>query len=460
MDLVASIKALSPSWKQATPKASPKLSVQLGVPGQGFAPGQTVTGHIHRQAKAVSPRAWISVALIGRSVARLKIEKGMGENKRTYYYDSNFDLLSGERHVLFDGPLHVPPDDPYRQSWPFAVPIPTHTSPSIPQKQNPSHCFLPWNPAGYQLSQPLPFTFYTSDGTPSSYMEAWVEYYLYAELAEEHAGKTKVTANSVLPITIFPPRTLPAAPGPGPGPTMLLHFPHRQVCTVASQRLLPGMEDAKLSFKQRAQKLFETSSVPRYSFAVCAQLPTHVSMSLDGPTVPLWLKIGRDAGAVEPRLEKTEKVVRLTGVEVQLWAGTGVAIENWRLRKGDNYKVSEVARAAAGSPKDVGPGAGQERMRGLPVEVPGDGQGEGGEGGVAPLDVGGLLGLRFGVNCVEVLGERKPMTTIWGVSKVLCPSFVTYNIRREYQMVVKMELELAKETVKVVFEQGVVVVTG
>ncbi|KXX73168.1 hypothetical protein MMYC01_210462 [Madurella mycetomatis] len=453
------MNGLPPSWKQVKPKASPKLSIQLNVPTYGYAPGETITGRIHRQAKAVSPRAWISVTLMGRSIATISIERGSSNNSSTYHYNSDFYLLNGERHLLFDGPLHVPPDDPYGQSWQFAIPIPTHTSASIPAKQDPSYCFLPWNPAGYQIPQPLPFTFYTMEGTSSSRIRAWVEYYLHAELVEEHAGRAKVTATSIHPITIVPPRCIAAAPGPYI-PAMHMQFPHRQFCTVASQRLLPGMEDAKLTLKQKVQKLFETSSVPQYSFFVFAQLPTHIQPNIQGPAVPLWLKIVRDTRNVHPMLEKTEKIVKLTKVDVRVWAGTGVTMKGWHIGKRDEYKASEIARVTVGSPKNVGYAASGERMRGLPVEVPSEGNERGAEGGVVPLDVGGLLGLRFGVNWLEILGEKKSMAANSGSNSGLCPSFVTYNIRRDYQMVVKMELELARETVKVVFEQGIVVVPG
>lgn len=459
MGLLGLSNGLPSSWKQVKPKASPKLSVQLNVPTHGYAPGEIITGHIHRQAKAVSPRAWISVALIGRSIATISIERGSSKNSSTHHYNSDFYLLNGERHLLFDGPLHVAPDDAYGQSWQFAIPVPTHTSASIPAKQDPSYCFLHWNPAGYQLPQPLPFTFSTTEGTSSSYMRAWVEYYLHAELAEEHAGRTKVTATSIHPITIVPPRCVPAAPGP-PIPAVHMQFPHRRLCAVASQRLLPGMEDAKLTLKQRVQKLFETSSVPQHSFFVLAQLPTHIQPSIRGPAVPLWLKIVRDTRNVHPLLEKTEQVVKLAKVDVRVWAGTGVTMKGWRIGERDEYKVSEIARVTVGSPKNAGHAASGGQMRGLPVEVPAEGDEKGAEGGVAPLDVGGLLGLRFGVNWFEVLGEKKPLETNWGSNSGLCPSFVTYNIKRDYQMVVKMELELAKETVKVAFEQGIVVVPG
>lgn len=477
MNSAGFIKALPPTWKPAEPKASAKLSVQVNGPGSGFTPGQTITGFVHRQAKTVSPQAWISIALIGRSIAKLKIEDGTGDKKTHYHYNSDFYLLNGQRHVLFEGPLHIPENSPDGQAWPFAIPIPTHASPSIPAKQDPSYCFVPWDPAGSQPPQPLPFTFHASEGVPSSSMEAWVEYFLFAELAEEHGGRTKSTATSVLPVTLLPPRSIPAMP-PSYGHAHLT-LPLRRACTVVSQRLLPGMDNARLTLSQRAKKLFKTSSVPQYAFHVCAQLPGQIVLDNGGAAqdqhprataaVPLWIKIVPDREGSDALLEKTEQVVRLTRVEVRVWAGTGVTMEGWRIGQSDGYKASEVARVVVDG---AGQAGGRPGGAVLPVEVPCDGhvpekkekeeeEEEKAAGTVAPLDVGSLLGLRFGTDTVEVLGERKEMVAgRWGVKKGLCPDFVTYNIRREHQLEVRMELELAREKVKVEFKQGIAVVAG
>jgi hypothetical protein len=315
-------------------------------------------------------------------------------------------------------------------------------------------------------------------------VDAWVEYFLAADLTEEHGGSCKVTAKARLPVTILPPRAstpqyghgfrLPAGVDVQNDMEMMI-FPHRSTHTVTTQRLRPGMEDASLSFAQGVKKLFKTPSVPRYTFQVLVKLPEGVSISMDAldgrgaaagatPHVPVWIKAvhrpGNDGGGNmnDAQLEGKEKqkgpqmrTVILTRVEIHIIAITEVAVDGAFVSDTDRKKESEIIRLTVDSQPTQGRGV-------LPVDVPGD-EREDGEG--LPLDVGALLGLRLGRDWVEVMGERRPMKARWGLaSEGLCPDFATYNIRRGYRMVVKMELELARERVKVRCEQGLGVVNG
>jgi hypothetical protein len=73
-------------------------------------------------------------------------------------------------------------------------------------------------------------------------------------------------------------------------------------CMISSQRLLPGMEKARLSGSQKLKKFFGSSSVPDLVFMVEAKVPT--VLQLENPNaLPFGLRI-------VPRREETSKAIQ------------------------------------------------------------------------------------------------------------------------------------------------------
>ncbi|KAK3372069.1 hypothetical protein B0H63DRAFT_483780 [Podospora didyma] len=430
------------------PKGGPKLAIQLNITNHlaKRSPGDTVAGHVQRQAHAVSPHASVVIKLMGRSVAMLRKKTGTSDNETTRHYKSEFNLLNLQPVILFDGPLHIPPDTQQPHSWPFTFNIPSVCSPSIAGGQNPNESFIPFSGGG--PAPPLPFTFHTRQGTPSSFMTAWIEFYLEANLVEQHGNAFKTTATAVHLITIHPPTI----------PPLLELTMHRllsiEPSIIRSQRLLPGMEDADLSFKQKTLKFFHSTSVPRYVFKVCVDLPDAIQL---GAVVPFRIKILPLPHHSDHALEKTGQEIRLQSATVKMKALTGIAVPqgfgvraDWDLNKEMNATEVTV------SPKVNG---------GQFIVVPSSSSSSGELGtddGVLPLDVGTLVDLRFDMAWVDCAGQRIPIQkSDWmSTSDWLYPSFVTYNIRRGYRMKLVLALELAKETVKVDFYKDIVIAGG
>ncbi|KAK4216875.1 hypothetical protein QBC37DRAFT_77470 [Rhypophila decipiens] len=394
------------------PKSGPPLAIHLNVPpvtvsGQPttFLPADTITGFVSREEPIIAPHGTIEIALIGRSAVHYAKTRRSGNATTTTHYYSKV-ILFEEKQTLLDGPLHIAPDHGILPSaaamttntWPFSFQIPTHasaTSSNLHEK-NPARSFLPIEPESLQdtlTNTPLPASFNFHPGYSDHQLDAWVEYYLEATLTEEHAstsffsGQPKTDLKSkhaCLPILVSNP---PAAPVHDFG--ILRHVIPNQ--SVSSQRLLPGRgKDAKLSTHEHLSKLFKSSSVPKFGFAVEMEFPTVLQL---GNEMPLGIRIlsdGPGGDLSSDAIKGVEQTVTLESIRLRILERVDGKIEEEYSKKRGNYCADGKVYVGA----EFGQGSSWEQ----------DGRGE-----VVVPCVGGFRGVAQGKEglSAETAGDEK-----------------------------------------------------
>lgn len=327
--------------KPITAKSGPQLAIQLdtapirtsGDPtAMSFLPGDTITGFVSREEPIIAPHGTIEIALKGVSAVHYFKTRNAGSGTVTYHYYSEV-VLFDEKQTLLDGPLHISADHGILPSaaanttntWPFSFTIPTHASPTTSNLhlKHPSRSFLPIDAISLPetlSTTPIPASFYFPPDTEYDRIEAWVNYYLEATLTVEHVGTSFLTGQPKTDSEVKHAR-LPITVDHAPAPPVHNFRIFRHVVPnqlVSSPRLLPGRgKDSKLSTHEHLSKLFKSSSVPKFGFAVEMEFPTLLQLGND---LPLGIRILPDG----PGGEATSEVIK--GVEQT------VTVEALRLR--------------------------------------------------------------------------------------------------------------------------------
>ncbi|KAJ0155046.1 hypothetical protein CTA2_12945 [Colletotrichum tanaceti] len=426
---------------QSETKQSPDLSIRLLSPQTPLFGGSLVRGHVVRDAHIVAASATVRVRLLGRAKAKLVVDRG---NNSKSYYRSRFAFwpASAVAAVVHRGPVHVEPGG--RVAWSFALPLPVHTDAasvnacggSGSSSSAKEACFL--RPGGIRSGpgagasgtgglgipeQPLPGSTFLDGRGFSKKWHGFVEYWIEAELTVD--GKSSVT-KAVLPVQVLSP------PTPGPPVTDFgLRARDARGC-VSSQRLLPGMEEAELSFKQKTQKFFHSSKVPTFHFAVDVRCPTVIQMG-SRATVPFLLHVTPDRDRTAEVVRDAPPAVTIKSLELELRStsavicpGTFEPHEASKTRKMNVARVNgpyyqAAAAAAAGGGHIVLPSGPKEE----------------------PLDLGAVLGLR-----VDALGRVLHGASLWRPSiwVTVLPTFVTYCVKMEHELHWDLRLSVAGET--------------
>jgi hypothetical protein len=260
-------------------KGSPDLKFDIAAPcGWSYAAGDTIIGSLVRHTPIVTPEATITLSLLGR--IKTKITESKSNNSRTHYR-SDALLVKTDKVILSGQPLHLAKGSGAPLCWEFAVDIPTELLQSARQSFTPKTSFVPLD-LDHPAHHTLPGSFFSSrDGITVS-SSGFIEYYLKAHLRYTYKGSSK-TIEAIWPFQLN---------SPVEGTTEQLS---KLNClsifqSIQSQRLLPGMQHADLSFKQKTQKLFGSSKVPKLVFKMRIYHPT--AIQLDNPQpIPIILEI-------------------------------------------------------------------------------------------------------------------------------------------------------------------------
>ena len=393
-------------------KSGPALGIRLDdQKGTSFAPGDTIVGHVYREARAISPRACVTISLHGRSKTK-KVESS-GQSQSTYRGRSN--LLTGQEGEvkLYDGPLHVEVGGA-GANWPFALPVPrTFDFQKSIGGASRGQSFAPPGGSAAPVQQPLPSSFGVGSGGFSTSMVAFVEYWLVAKVMMEGHGTCDIQ-EAILPVRIW-------AVSPGPPIVNFKPKPWRRPASVSSQRLVPGMENAKLTFTQKAQKFFGSSKVPNFAFNIEVQAPSVIQLANPNP-IPFLLR-------VKPIRDQTSEIVRDASPKVKL--------EQLNLYlKADTVVLCPGTFSAhhghAAQRTDLGVATSISAL-GKTIYLPN-------ASGERPLNVGKLIGLRVG--------------------RLAFPSFLTANISHAHRLKWEIHLKIADEDVKTVGELNVTVLAA
>ncbi|KAF5667334.1 hypothetical protein FHETE_6037 [Fusarium heterosporum] len=375
------------------PQTSASFSQSLGIRLDGsqssYAPGDTIIGCVYRRTPTVSPEAVVSISLCGRT--KTKLVEHRNNNQANSTYRGRFNIIPEDAYTqkIFQGPLHIE-EFGNEQAWPFAITLPEYVDPKYVQGQDQKASFLPLNKADHVL--PSTFTLDTNGST-----EAFVEYFLKATVRLTGQGKTK-WPEAILPfkvrnLSLDPPRADFGLKG------------SKSWKYVTSYRLIPGMEEAKLSFSQKMKQSFSTSSVPEFQFHLLVDVPTVIQLDNPNP-IPFRLKAVPDWTKTSEVLKDIPQQLKLTWVDIRIAINTEVKCEGtWSSHeKLKREEVNLSVMSALFRP-----------MQSLYIPCSDE---------APPLDIGKLIDLR--------LGYLAPGNGPSGYR--FTPSFTTYNIHHSHKL--------------------------
>ncbi|KAJ5815664.1 hypothetical protein N7474_007441 [Penicillium riverlandense] len=280
--------------------SGPELRIRLEGGKESYSPGDTVSGCIYRSRPTPSTGTEPTISLHGQS--KSEVTQSAGYTRKHFVSCCRFFDTRRTTQSLYPGqPLDIQSDSS-GASWPFAITIPEYMDPKaiaasdIKQKQS----FLPLSPDTV-AAQATPSSFHEpSKGNKA--IEGFVEYYLQAKFQFVTQRKTffsrqyKTESHEA----IMPLRVEHFSTGPP-----MTDFPLKRYTTskrISSQRLIPGMEDNRLSLSQKAQRFLGSSKIPRLMFEIHFDVPTVLQLDNDNP-VPLNI-------CLEPIWKSTSDIVR------------------------------------------------------------------------------------------------------------------------------------------------------
>jgi hypothetical protein len=300
--------------------------------------------------------------------------------------------------------MHIPPTGG-REEWPFVIQLPTHVDGDATSQHQDT--FIPQDNRS-RRTHVLPPSYYP---TAVENEDSFVEYYLKATLRGLARGEWQ-THEATLPIKLCERSTGPPLADWG----LTRHAIRR---SVATQKLIPGMEDALLSTAQRLRKFFHTSSVPDLFFRAEIDVPSTIQLE-HLETMPFRIRIVPEWKQTSEILREVPQRIRLLKATLKIKQFCNTKCEGTLKTYEDSFhdKISVFL--------DRPPGAEL-------VEVPfGEDQ--------PSLDIGALSNLRFGFN--GPMGHRL-------VNPSISPSFVTYNLKVTHTVGWTFVLSIAGEQIEI-----------
>ncbi|KAJ4424713.1 hypothetical protein N0V82_000641 [Gnomoniopsis sp. IMI 355080] len=444
-------------------KAGPELRIELdnvGGPQLPCQPGDVMRGRIIRSVPGVSPRTTISIRLLGRAKTKIVVTRhnGQSSSRSVYRNRYNFFNTTQTRQFVHDGPLHITSGgggEPL--SWPFAIDVPLHPLPAAIKSEgnNPDACFLSLQPEDI-ASAPLPASFFASGRHMNTKFETYVEYHLEAELLDSGSHGKAVTA--VLPIQI---RARPSMTYPLSNFDMQRRVLQGQISTY---HLVPGMENAELSLKQKTKQFMGSSKVPTFGFKIQVEWPAIIQ--LENPTpIPFTMRIVPDRGRTSEVLHDVAQTVVLNSLELVLKAHTStLAPTHWSTKHAQDtlkhhISLPVVALGKATNPpidndpstREGGESSTAAQRKPFGIVLPSRWE----TGKETALDIGTAMNLRLFSTHATAMGQLIGRTSQGGS---IYPTFTTYCIRHSATLKWKAVMEIAGQTEKFEAEQALTIV--
>jgi len=445
----------------------PDLAIQLdnnGVHGDGFLPGDTISGTITRQSHIVMPQAQVNIRLFGRAKGKVKAKAHPAHTSfsdPSMTFRSRVDLLGESiKATVHDGPIHVakvtdtgkgePPapsnngESQGAARWHFSLMLPARPDPTTVAKAVHELCY-PRQFVTETVDDPsqwhyIPPTFYSS-GTNHSQArkehEAFVEYALVAELIdpelkqrsifdEPGVGKTKTLATATLPIEVRPV-AVPALTDIAMG-------------LAKAREPVPEGREAVKQKVSKISKLFGKSHKTTATQAGAATTsldwkfgyPRVVQLNAVAPAQLHVLVTPTAGGVISPQASNTLKI---HSIKLNIQSFTDVEFDEpfpehfapYRLQENNVGKVEM-------NWGDLETGGG------LPVTAPPAPAG-GGQQQPQVFDISKAVNLRFAPDHVS-WGQDHGLEGRAQLSARLYPSFSTYNVQRSYKIEWKLAFSL------------------
>ncbi|KAJ5934858.1 hypothetical protein N7466_004405 [Penicillium verhagenii] len=388
-------------------------------PSWSYDPGGVIIGHLMRYAPINSHQATVEVALVGRALAKLHAGPSKGEGDDGSSSTSQYTLLRGKPEIIFRGPVHLSESSAQPLSWPFSVRIPTEPETSVREGHKRGASFLPLR-GDDPSHHVLPGTFSLAKTKTTRPITCKVEYSLEATLEYHDEGRQICRAS--YPVTFRHPE------GNARNFYDLKTITAR--CRVSSQRLLPGMENADLSLKQKASKFIGSSSVPELHYELDLSLPVAIRIE-DPRPFPVMLGITMLHMETSSCIRSVPQDIQISSIKLTLNCITGIlvdlhgkvsveAIRTGQFPPGEHIVSHTLKLKSAfqdlGYPLKINTGADD-----------------------APVPIGDIfsLGLRSG----GLISGRKYFAN----ASCVCPDFTTYNIEHRHSWRWQIFLNVAGE---------------
>lgn len=398
---------------------------------RSFLPGQTLTGYVSRSSPCVSAETTISITFWGKCNTEFF-------HNHSSLCRSSLDLFGqdGVRVGLFRGPLHIQSSGLDEKKWPFAIKIPTHPDPISLRP----HLFgnASYLPLMYADQHALPPSFDLAMGsTGLDRRSATIEYYLEAIMMATSSSK---------PVIARIPVQLGCESSPFPITDFDIILNSRQLYTVTSPSLVPGMERTRTSTGRKIASVFGLSKAPHLAFRLEMTMPS--VLQKNNPyqipflmrAIPEWEDTSECISAVPQVIDINEVTLTLRSTSslmgfAQVAPGATALVH-------ESHSVTKIILGAYVKSKDTrrtqknphaGTYSGACALGGyspassnpLSLSVCDDSK---------PLDLGQMLDIKL---------QNRQLH----VEEV--PTFVTYNIKRTYDLEWRISLEVAGVILKV-----------
>lgn len=374
-------------------------NTELGIRLEGdqteYAPGDTIVGYVFRREHLVTQISSLSIQLVGRTVSTATIICETGLSR--YHGGSNL-IPQHTKQKLHQGPLHIAHGD--KKSWRFAITIPRYVDPTHFKDGDNSESYLPLE----ATNKPLPSSFTLFGGERT---EAFIEYFVRASLRSKDENR-KESWLAKLPITVTNRSPLVGS---------RLHT-QSYFYSSMSYRLIPGMEETKLSLPQIVKQAMRISSVPRFGFNLQVDMPEVIQINDPNP-IPFRLRaiVNRDFTSEEIR--NSPPKIKLKWMSIQIIATTEVICQGSHTMEEESEMDLDIMN--------------QISIRGQDVYIPCTEHG-------SSIDIGNLVDLRLDryYNVCPKHQGPAPFT----------PSLVTYNIRRSHRLKWMVAVEFGGQVIQ------------
>lgn len=456
------------------PPAALKTGFELGIvldnvsgPQHFYHPGDIITGRVTRASPVVSPRTQVSLRLLGRAKTKIVVTRSNGQSTSRSVHRNryNFFETTQTRQFLYDGPVHVTSAglrEPL--SWPFRLEIPLHPSPQAVRSEGGTSdtSYLSLNPADI-ASAPLPGSFTAYGHHRNAKFETYVEYHLEADLLDSGSQGKSVTA--VLPIHM---RARPSMPYPLADFDLQRRVLQGQVTTF---HLVPGMENAELSFKQKTKQFMGSRKVPMFGFSLEVECPGTIQLGNPTP-IPFTMRVVPNKPRTSEVIHDVPQKVVLKSLELVLKAHTEtLAPTMFSTKHTEDTLKHHISLPVAGLGKMINPQTGSSPPAGEAGESSSAGAAAAAVaahphvwGTILPsrweagketaLDLGTAMDFHLFSTHAAALGQ----TVARAANGPIYPSFTTYCIRHTAQLKWKAELEIAGQSEKYESQHAVTII--
>ncbi|KNB07891.1 hypothetical protein FOXG_08940 [Fusarium oxysporum f. sp. lycopersici 4287] len=243
-------------------------------------------------------------------------------------------------------------------------------------------------------------------------MAAVIEYFIKTRLTMTVQGQTEVLEAT------FPFKVINMTPD---SPIADLRVErHRHQCIVSSHRLIPGMQDVKVSWKDKIKQSLHGSKNPTLAFDLFVEVPKVVQ--LDNPT-PIPFRL-----LVSPNWEETSDTIQYVAQDVKLVSVHVCIITITTIICHAGLQVTESKEVDLGLSQAI-------KLRGETIRIPFTAD-------CQPIDIGEMINLRIGL---QSTGFPQQWTS---VQSEFTHSFQIYNIRVSHQLKWSVQGEIAGERFK------------